>query len=144
MQSLRSTANTAITSSGSQQISLISNGVGSIIQLGFSCQENSLSFLQKLPYFCTATADDPALTIPYARDFHYRFVQLWDLPLNHGPKVLLQFNVVSFELLMIFPLVSSNKVLVFLHCFTTPRQKEGKKYTIDIIYFCSTPSFCVR
>lgn len=66
----------------------------------------------------------------------YRFVQLWDLPLNHGSKVVLQFNVVSFELLMIFPLISSNKVLVFLHCFTTPRQKERKKDVIYTIYFC--------
>lgn len=89
-----------------------------------------------MAYFFTATKDNPALTIPDAMDFHYRFVQLWDLPLNHGSKVVLKFYVVSFELLMIFPLVSSNKVPVFLHCFTTPRQKERRKDMIYIIYFC--------
>lgn len=45
--------------------------------------------LQKMASFCIATRDDPAETVPSAMDFHYRFVQLWNLPLNHGPKVLL-------------------------------------------------------
>lgn len=41
---------------------------------------------------------NPALTVPCAVDFHYRFVQLWDLPLNHGPKILLQLPIVLSEL----------------------------------------------
>lgn len=84
-------------------------------------------FLAKMASFCIATTDSPALTVPCAMDFHHRFVQLWDLPLNHGPKVLLQLPVVLSELLLIFSLVSSNKALVLLHCLTTPRQMERKK-----------------
>lgn len=137
MWSLRNTADTTIISRGSQQISLISNRLGSVYS-GLVLAASKTPFLpcKKMAYFCIATTDNPALTIPCAVDFHYGFVQLWDLPLNHGPKVLLQFHVVSFELLVILPLVSSNKVLVFLHCFTTPRQKERKKDMINIIYFC--------
>lgn len=49
----------------------------------------------------------------------YRLVEIWNFPLDHGPEVLFQLVVVLFEFLLIFPLVSCDETLVFLHGLPT-------------------------
>ena len=48
------------------------------------------------------------------------FIELRDLPLQHGPQVLPQPVVVLLQLLLVLLLVRSDQVLVLLHGLPTP------------------------
>lgn len=100
MSSLRNTPNTTFSSSGIQQTSLTKYEVG-IVYYGLVLVASKTAFLpceNGIFWGSKMATDNPAVTVPCAVDFHYRFVQLWDLPLNHGPKVLLQLPIVLSEL----------------------------------------------
>lgn len=55
------------------------------------------------------------------------FIELGDLPLQHGPQVLSQAVVVLLQLLLVLFLVRCDQVLILLDCLTTP---AGQKHNV--------------
>lgn len=56
------------------------------------------------------------------------FIELRDLPLQHGPQALSKAVVILLQLLLILLLVRSDQVLVLLHCLSTPKVHMVQNY----------------
>lgn len=55
------------------------------------------------------------------------FIELRNLPLQHGPQALSQPVVVLLQLLLVLFLVKCDQVLILLNCLTTPAERIGQK-----------------
>lgn len=53
------------------------------------------------------------------------FVELGNLPLQHGPQALSQAVVVLLQLLLVLFLVQRDQVLILLNCLTTPNKVKS-------------------